>query len=798
MKLNRRAFLQFAAGAVGGTLLSPLPWKLADDTAIWSQNWSWRPKSQPGETTWQPSICRYCPGGCGIRVRLIDNKRAVAVVGNPDSPSGRGNVCPMGISSLQLQYSPARIPAPLKQTSRRGDVAGFKPISWKEAIGEIVRILKKLNGESETNGVAWITGDRSGSMGEFIDYFLQNYGSPNHFYMPSSVDSQQLVNLAMQGLPHPVSFDMERAALIFSFGANLFEGWGSPVWNMQLFTSSGNGDNRELIHFDWRESLTCGKATEWIPIKPGSQAAVALGMCHVIVKEGLYNREFVENNCTGFDDWEDASGIRHRGFKTTVLKEYSPTKVSGLTGIPAKQIADLARRFARQRPSLAIWGTITPDTPGSFYEEMAFVSLNALVGNINRPGGLVLQPEVPLKPFEDAFREGTHRKELEELKIGKDAAEEFPFGTPSVYGALEEISGSGHNLVKLLFLYEANPAYCLPEPEIYLKAIEKIDTVVSFSSFLDETSVYSDLILPNHTFLERWDDFTTPRTLPCAVYGISKPVLKPNKKTRHTGDVLIAIAKALGGETAKNFPWTNYEAVLKWRLQGIAEKGEGRILEGEDIEKLVETHAGLEPNFKSVEDLWSKLTEGSFWVNLPDFTAVPSFRTPSKKFEFYATRLQRGKFRKWKDKLFVANYFPLEPSGKKDEFPFLLIPYEILQLATSQVANPPFMTKLLPDTLLKAKDIYVQVNSSTAKKAGLSEGMKVVLETPVGKAPVRIHISEQIAPGVIAMACGLGHSAFDVYIKGKGVNAYKLTEVQIDPMTGIGTWWATRAKLIKA
>ncbi len=704
----------------------------------------------------------------------------------------------MGISILQLQYSPARIASPLKQTSKRGDPKGFKPISWDEAISEIVKKLKKLDQESETNAVAWITGDSYGSMGEFIEYFLESYGTPNHFYMPTATDNQKLANLAMQGYNHPVAFDFERSRFVVNFGADLLEGWGLPTRDMQAVSCIWKKKKTEFVYLDWRESQTSAKATEWIPVKPGSQAAAALGMCHVIIKEGLYNRDFVESNTFGFDDWEDEEGRKHKGFKTIILKEYSPSKVSAITGIPPEKIAHLARTFAKKQPSVAIWGSDSRNTPRNFYEEMAFISLNALVGNINKPGGLIQQPTVPLKPFEEALAEGAHKKELDELKIGRESAEEFPVSGTSIYSALDQIAKAGHNLVKLLFVYEANPAYCLAEPKAYLDAIEKIETVVSFSSYLDETSLHADIILPNHAVLERWDDFKTPPTSPYAIYGISKPVLKPCKKTEHTGNVLIKIAKALGGEMAKNFPWGDYQGVLKWRLEGIAQHGTGRILEDGEIDKLIETHASLEPNFKTSEDLWSKLTSGTFWVKLPDLTKAPTFETPSRKFEFFAQSLRKDKFKKWSDKLFVASYFPLQPSGKKDEYPYLLIPYENLQLTCSQVANPPFMTKLLDDTLLKGKNVFVQINPSTARKAGVLEGAKVKLETPVGQGVVRVHLSEQIAPGVIALVCGLGHSAFDEYIMSKGVNVNELTEVQIDPVTGIGTWWATRAKLIKA
>ena len=127
MNFGRRAFLQFAAGAVGGTLLSPMPWQLAGDSARWSQNWSWRPSPERGEITKVPGACTLCEGGCAIQAHLVNGNRAIFIEGNPANPLTRGGICALGASGLQFLYAPYRIAQPMKQTKSRGDTSGFQP-----------------------------------------------------------------------------------------------------------------------------------------------------------------------------------------------------------------------------------------------------------------------------------------------------------------------------------------------------------------------------------------------------------------------------------------------------------------------------------------------------------------------------------------------------------------------------------------------------------------------------------------------------------------------------------------------
>ena len=227
MKFGRRAFLQFAAGAVGGTLLSPMPWQLAGDSARWSQNWSWRPSPERGEITKVPSACTLCEGGCAIQAHLVNGNRAIFIEGNPANPLTQGGICALGASGLQFLYAPYRISQPMKQTKSRGDMSGLQPVSWDEALAELGKKLGKLRSEGKSHEVACITSHRPDSMDDLWLQFFTAYGSPNLFRMPSAADGLRLAAEITTGKASPFAFSLGNAEYILSFGANLFEGAGA-------------------------------------------------------------------------------------------------------------------------------------------------------------------------------------------------------------------------------------------------------------------------------------------------------------------------------------------------------------------------------------------------------------------------------------------------------------------------------------------------------------------------------------------------------------------------------------------
>jgi anaerobic selenocysteine-containing dehydrogenase len=518
-----------------------------------------------------------------------------------------------------------------------------------------------------------------------------------------------------------------------------------------------------VVQIEPRLSNTAAKANQWIPIEPGTEGALALGLAHVIVKESLYNSEFVNYYASGFEDWTDYMGNTRMGFKRLVLTEYSPRAVSRITGISADEIAKLARDFARADRPVALWGRGKATVSGSLYECMAVHALNALVGNINKPGGVWTRPQVATEAWPGTYQDATAWTGSQQPRIDGARTKRY-FLTKYLPDRWPQVINEGQGTIEALLVHGADPFFTTLDSEAVAKAFEKIPFVVSFSSYFDETAFHADLILPNHHYLERWEDVPTPVGLQKPVLGLLKPVVSPQFNTRHVGDVLLTLAKSVGGSVADAFAWENYEAVLQETM-------------GDKWETLQEAGYVEETNY-----------EPPAWEN--------AFATPSGKFEFFATAFDRAGVKLDEDRDYLPHYEPVEPEGHAQFYPLILIPTELMRLADGAIGNPPFCTKTLEENELKRNDLFVEVNPKTAADHGLREGKHAILATPKGKAKVLVHLSEGIMPGVIGIPKGLGHGAYDDYLAGKGVNANSLMGVVQDPISGLTATWGTRAKLI--
>lgn len=804
MMFGRRAFLQFAAGAVGGTLLSPLPWKLADDSAIWSQNWSWRPSPERGPITKKATICTLCEGGCGIRARLVNGNRAVLLEGNPEHPINRGGICPLAASGLQFLYAPYRITQPIKQTQKRGEASGFKPIPWDEAMSELLDKLVNLRTGGTPHAVACITGQGQGSMRDLWQQFFDAYGSPNFFQMPSHSDSLKLAAFLTLGKEEPLAFALEKASYILSFGSDLIGGWGSPGRMLALWgdwnaaQSENKTPSAKIIQIESRCSMSAAKADRWIPIIPGSEAALALGIAHVMVKENLYDTSYVATNVFGFEDWTDSQGKARQGFKSFLLaSENSLEEASRRTGLEPAKIVELAKDFATQPNAVAVWGK-SRDLPEKIHHELAFLALNVLKGNLKSQGMISLAPSVPLGPMpqvlaDEVAQQGLARKSLDQVK-----AQDIPLSRKSLYGFLKNLSEAPSYPIEVLMIHEANPAYSLPGNQVFQKAIQKVGWVVSFSSYMDETSLQADIILPNHTAFERYDDVIGVPGLPQAYYAVAAPILPPQWNTRHSGDVLLQMSKNMGGSVADALPWKSYDAFLQDRVKGLAASGRGAVAQT-SARQLQETPEGVSPkaNYKDGADLWKKLASGQCWYDAPQ-NPLQLVQSPSGKIELAFQSLQSKELEAGKDEQCLPNFSSIALSGNEKEYPLTLVSYQALFLSHGYLPNPPFMTKTLWDFILRNDDSFVELHPETARSLGLDEGNRAVLKTPAGECIVRVHLFPGARLDVIYMPQGLGHKAYDQYIQSKGANPNELLEVQMDPVSGLGTAWAARAQLRRA
>ncbi|MBC2694190.1 MAG: molybdopterin-dependent oxidoreductase [Desulfobacteraceae bacterium] len=728
MKIGRRSFLSFVIGGAAGTAISPLPWKLTDDSSIWSQNWPWTPVPPDGEYSQVNSICTLCPGGCGITVRKVDN-RAVKIEGMKGHPVNDGGICVMGLSGLQLLYGPTRVKTPLKRVGKRGE-GKWEKISWNEAISEVTEKLAEIRAQGEPHTVGSIVNSDRGTVPNLFRRFLTAYGSPNYMTMPSMQDSYNMTMQLMQGVTAQVGFDAENADYILSFGSGIIDGWGSPV-RMFKANSAWKVDGKKVVQIEPRLSNTAAKSDEWIPIKPGTEAALALGIANVVIMESLYDKENIDSQF-GFD-----------AFKELVLNGYSVEKVSNITGIKSATIVSLAKNFAQASNPLAICGKGQGSTPGSLNEFVAVHALNALVGNINKNGGVWALSDTDYIKWPEFDLDSIAENGMQKERID-GAGSEYPHAK-SLLNRLPEVINSGDGFLEAIFVADANPLYSMPDSKAIKEAFDSIPFIVSFSSYMDETASNADLILPNHVYLERYEDVPTPVGLQKNIIGLAKPVVKPQFNTKNVGDSLILIAKALGGSVANAFPWDSYDACLE----------------------------------ETLGSKWDLLEENRFWSD-------SNSKVVTGEFNFYPDAMKS-----------LTNFSPVSIEGSTISFPLVLIPYDSIRLANGYIGNPPFVIKTVEDTVLKGKTACVEINPKSAKEFGLTEGRSAILHTPRGKAKVKIHLYEGIMPGLVALARGLGHTAYDKYLTDKGCNLNELIGMTEDPVSGLDAAWGIRARLTK-
>jgi len=794
MKLDRRGFIKLAVGAAAGFHLTPLPWKLMDDIAIWTQNWPWVPRlPRYPEVAYARTICDLCDGGCGIKVRLVNQNQSVKVEGEPSAPVNRGKVCLMGAAGPQYQYSLARFHGPVRRIGARGSGA-FVRISWEEAFKEVVTRLAELRREGQAHNVVLISGRRHSLVGALSERFLKAYGSPNLVKMPSVEDGRRLADLAQFGRKDCTGYDLEHSKFILSFGCGLIEGWGAPVRSIQAYSGWRAGGAAKFVQVDTRASLTASKADEWVAVAPGTEAALALGLAHVIIKEGLHDRAFIDQQTFGFE-----------AFEALVGQYYSPAKVSAVTGAPEAVIVKLAREFARTKPAVAIAGKGKGDLPTPAYEIMAVHALNALVGNINQEGGLIIRKELPLAPWPEPVLDATAQAGTAAPRLDLAGGDKYPLAESLLSNLVESIDRGRLYPVKALIIDRANPAFFGPDPGAFRAALAQIPFVVSLSSFADDTSIHADLVLPETANFEGPVDVINPPTLPYPLFGLADPALpRPTFETKPAGDIYITLAKALGDGVKEALPFKNYNEAVRKAAAGLFQSGRGRVAQNEGEAPGRVFGGQAQPQlFGSEKDFFKALAAGQFWYD-PDFTfgdLAEAFQTPSGRFEFLSQTLKEALGRAGlagsRGEACLPRYEASVPTELSHEYPLLMVPVEFFKLVNESEGGAPYLTKLLEDDLLKGKDLFVQINPRTAIDLGLAEGDRARLKTRKGGLAVRVHLFEGARPGVVYAPIGLGHLGYDLYWRGKGVNPMEIVETTTDPLSGQALWWGTRANLTK-
>ena len=776
------------------------------------------------EEKYVPSVCLQCPAGCGILVRVV-NGHAVKIEGNPLYPSNRGGTCPKGQIGLQILYDPDRIKGPMKQTGKRGDPNGFRQISWDEAIEILADKLRELRNRGEAHTIVVMTGRNRGQMGPIIGRFCQALGTPNNVAHSSICeDGSPMAHWVAQGWKSYAAYDWDNCEYAICFGGNFLEAWRPTagllrVWG--VMRRGHLGKRTKFVQVEPRFSVTATKADEWLPVNPGTDAALVLGLAYVIISENLYDKKFIEEHCFGFEDWKDEEGY-HIGFKNYVLKNWDVKKASKICGISEETIQRIAREFASKAPHcIAAGARGTSMQANGIFTRYVIHALNALVGSLDSVGGILRQIDPPLTPLPDVVKDEVAKKGLSMPRVDYAGTTRYPIAGKVYQDIPDRVIEGKPYPVNVLLTYYTNPMFSSPDNNRWLKAIEKIPFIATFSPFMDETTAHADLVLPDHTYLERWHDDVIYPSLGYPVVGIRQPVMKPLYDTRNTLDVILQVAKEIGGSVAESFPWKAAVDLLKFRYKGIFEsKMEGNFTAATFEEwwdkfcKYGVWHGKSYPYAHENPEQWKRVLvhpekekagkePGKFYFyslhlkhKLEHIVEEEAKKKGTKFEEEFETMLKNLKIEARGDELYIPHYEPNRFVGDSSEFPFVLITYKTITHAEGRGANVPMAQERFGIQTRERWTAYAQMNPETAERLGLKEDDEIWIESPIGKIKTKLKLLPH-HPDVIVMPFELGHSQYGRWAKGRGVNPNEITAKEYDNLGGLQAWYSTRVKVYK-
>jgi thiosulfate reductase/polysulfide reductase chain A len=630
------------------------------------------------------SMCEMCVWRCGLIAKVKDG-RVVKLDGNPEHPHSRGNLCPRGQSGLMNTYDPDRVLTPLIRAGKRGEGL-FRKASWDEALDLVAGSMSKI--KEKYGPEAMVFSSTHNLSQPLFENLLYAFGSPNYGTQRSLCFNAMIVsNLMTYGMEEPARIYDDNLQYIILTGRNLLEAISTSETS-DLSHAIDRG--AKVVYLDPRFTKTASKVTEWLPIKPGNDLAFHLALLNVITGEDLYNASFVNQHTIGFDQLKQE------------VSHYTPDWAASLTGIPAETITRIAHEFAAAAPhALAHNGWRTSNFVNSFHTQRAISILNALVGNWNvtmtaaagEGAGLGVLSQ-PAYPRISALRlDGVPWK--------------FPV-VPLKIGVFQELRD---NIVKAdpyqahgWFISRQNPAMSIPDRNKTLEAFSKMDFIVTVDIILNDTAWFSDVVLPEASYLERYD--------PLNVVGdkafLRQPVIEP----RGEGKSALWIYKQLGERLGLGdyFQYKDEEDYLRQQLAPL----------GVSLEEVKEKGYAEMPGGESADFAWN---------------------TPSGKIELYSDTLAKVGFPgvpTWEE----------PPQPKEDQF--YLLTGKVAQSTQFGTQNNQLLHKYSDEPRL-------WMNVQVAAKLGLATDDWVEVTSEVGQIHTKLLATQAIRPDCVYMTPGYGH-----------------------------------------
>jgi anaerobic selenocysteine-containing dehydrogenase len=373
-----------------------------------------------------------------------------------------------------------------------------------------------------------------------------------------------------------------------------------------------------------------------------------------------------------------------------------------------------------------------------------------------------------------------------------------------------------------VLVLESNPLFERPQFRGLRKRLEETPFLACVSPFLDETARLADVVLPAPSFLEIWRDSPAPPLARATILGLTQPVVVPARtQGRSAGDLVLELARALGGKLAEAFPWPSFEAAIKDGFRGVYEARRGAIFDAASEETWVDSLAARGwwyPSYTSFDDFWRQVTErGGWWDPVHVFGEwARVFRTPSGKFEFRSSLLEaavRGRaktegrtegevlaslgFQASAETAYLPHHEPPRLEGDPKEYPLILRPFPLLTLRDGTPANLPFLQEIPAPEVQRRWDSWVEITPETAGRLGLRDEDTVRVESPAGSVRTRVVVVPGGPDDVAGIPIGQGHTASSAVARGRGVNPLELLPELRDPLSGVPARTATRVRLVK-
>jgi thiosulfate reductase / polysulfide reductase chain A len=719
--MNRREFIKISsAGAAGAAVFGGL-----------SSNWygiDGNPVRQPGTDGDRivPSFCELCFWKCGILAHVKDG-RVTKIKGNPKHPLSRGRLCPRGAGGTGLLYDPDRLKKPLMRVKSRKDQV-FEEVSWEIALGTIAENFERIKNEHGPDALALFY---HGYGANWLKHLFKAYGVPN-IAAPSYAQCRGPRDVGFDltfgaGVGSPEVTDMPNTRCLVLLGSHL----GENMHNTQVQDfSEAIRKGADLIVVDPRFSVAASKARYWLPIRPGSDMALLLAWMHVLIHEGGYDRDYIEKYAYGFEQLKEH------------VKPFTPEWAYPRTGIEARVIRETAGLMSGASPATIIH----PGRHVTWYGDdtqrsRAIAMVNALLGSWGRKGGFYIPSNVSVPKFD---YEG-YQSHVDALDKPKPSA--YPLADKVLAQGLCKATIPGFHSrsdIKGWMVYGSNLPTTLPDPRRTYEAIQKLDFLVSVDVLPAEICGWSDIVLPECTYLERCDELHAPQYREPYV-AVRQEVVPPMFDSKPGWWIARELGHRLGLENY--FPW-------KDSMEYVMDRGHKGGLDCKDMQANG-VHLGKpQPLF---------FEEG----------APADFFTDSGKIELYSPKLAAQGF----DPMPVYTDHGDPPAGY-----FRLLFGRTPTHTFGRTTN----NRELSETF---NENEVWLNREAAKRWGLKTGDRVYLKNQdevrsTFSAPVKV--TERIRPDAVFLVHGYGRKAKELnFAFGRGIDTAELvTQYKTDPIMG--------------